>query len=764
MIYDIFYISKSKIHDSDWTKFRQRFPLSQKIENVKSFDDVRSKAFTKFFYVVWEGTEVLDFDFSYKVAEWDEQYIHVWKTLRNQEETYQGGIALFPKNVNLVSSREFANKFYLNKKELEQVTSRQVYPQYIINTYAEYKEIIENTSHDMFWLVWNNIVKIDSDIFDLYFDPNNGQYDYDRNENHMFKNACYNNESYLNGIVLCSKNKPITQKEFDRKYIISKKEHEEVLSRFRYPQFNIQTYNDYLAIIDKVEDPLFWYVPSDIEVTKEDIFNFYFDPNDGKYDYDRNENHVFKNGEYYDGLVLFSKNKKISEREFNFRFLADKKEWDIVVSKPKLFETHYINSYDQYLDLLKTCKTNMFYAVWPDIDLVADLNCQVPYYDQHITHVFKNGNYYDGVCLLSVKEQVTQREFENRFFVNKKEIDILVSQPKPFETHHISTYDEYLFVLENCKTNMFWVVWPDIELIEDLNYQVPYYDQHITHVFLNDEFYDGVVLFSKTEIVNRKEFNFRFYKNRKEISLQLSKPKSYDIFFLSYNEAQADENYEKLVSRFPNAKRVHGVKGIHNAHKKAAELSSTDMFWVVDADAQILDDFNFESKYHPHYDPGNRKEKLQTVYIYHSQNPINDLTYGYGGVKLLPKKLTENLNPESVDVTTSISSKIKVIDRVSNITTFNVTPFDTWRSAFRECVKLSSKVIDSDYDEETDVRLNIWCEKGKDRKFGDYAIAGAQAGRDYGYSSIGDNDALMKINDFEWLKEKYEQFTKNNNS
>ncbi len=137
MIYDIFYISKSKIHDSDWTKFRQRFPLSQKIENVKSFDDVRSKAFTKFFYVVWEGTEVLDFDFSYKVAEWDEQYIHVWKTLRNQEETYQGGIVLFPKNVNLVSSREFANKFYLNKKELEQVTSRQVYPQYVINTYTE---------------------------------------------------------------------------------------------------------------------------------------------------------------------------------------------------------------------------------------------------------------------------------------------------------------------------------------------------------------------------------------------------------------------------------------------------------------------------------------------------------------------------------------------------------------------------------------------------------------------------------------------------
>jgi hypothetical protein len=34
MIYDIFYVSKKEIANDDWKSFRQRFPSSQKIENI----------------------------------------------------------------------------------------------------------------------------------------------------------------------------------------------------------------------------------------------------------------------------------------------------------------------------------------------------------------------------------------------------------------------------------------------------------------------------------------------------------------------------------------------------------------------------------------------------------------------------------------------------------------------------------------------------------------------------------------------------------
>jgi hypothetical protein len=63
----------------------------------------------------------------------------------------------------------------------------------------------------------------------------------------------------------------------------------------------------------------------------------------------------------------------------------------------------------------------------------------------------------------------------------------------------------------------------------------------------------------------------------------------YDIVFISYNEVQADTNWNSLKSRFPYAKRVHGVKGIHQAHVAAANKAFTDMIWIVDADAIVLD-------------------------------------------------------------------------------------------------------------------------------------------------------------------------------
>ena len=45
----------------------------------------------------------------------------------------------------------------------------------------------------------------------------------------------------------------------------------------------------------------------------------------------------------------------------------------------------------------------------------------------------------------------------------------------------------------------------------------------------------------------------------------------YDIVFISYEEPNADDVYAELKERYPMAKRVHGVKGIHQAHIAAAK-------------------------------------------------------------------------------------------------------------------------------------------------------------------------------------------------
>ena len=219
----------------------------------------------------------------------------------------------------------------------------------------------------------------------------------------------------------------------------------------------------------------------------------------------------------------------------------------------------------------------------------------------------------------------------------------------------------------------------------------------------------------------------------------------YDIIFISYNEPQADENFSRLKARFPYAQRVQGIKGIHQAHIAAAKKAFTKMFWVVDADAQILDTFNFDHVV-SEYD-------LENVHVWRSINPINDLEYGYGGVKLLPKSLTQNMDVSKPDMTTSISSLFKAMPEISNITAFNVDAFNTWKSAFRECVKLASKTIDRQDDADTNYRLNVWCTRGIDRPFGRAAIEGAVQGKQYGLENKDNNEALKMINDFDWLHE-----------
>ena len=218
----------------------------------------------------------------------------------------------------------------------------------------------------------------------------------------------------------------------------------------------------------------------------------------------------------------------------------------------------------------------------------------------------------------------------------------------------------------------------------------------------------------------------------------------YDIVFISYNELSADDNYASLKTRFPMSKRVHGVKGIHQAHIKAAKKCFTKMFWVVDADAKIVDSFNFDYVVPDH--------QLDHVHVWRSVNPVNSLEYGYGGVKLLPRLLTANMDTSKTDMTTSISDNFKPMSDIANITAFNTDEFSTWRSAFRECAKLASRTIIGQVNEETEERLRVWTTKAKG-KFSQYALRGANAGMEFGNTNSND---LELINDFDWLKEQFD--------
>lgn len=226
----------------------------------------------------------------------------------------------------------------------------------------------------------------------------------------------------------------------------------------------------------------------------------------------------------------------------------------------------------------------------------------------------------------------------------------------------------------------------------------------------------------------------------------------YDIVFISYNETNAEENWTLLKQKMPRAMRLHGIKGLHAAHSTAAAMVSTDMFYVVDGDAEILD--NFEFNYHV------EDHKTQCVHVFRAKNPVNDLVYGYGAVKLLPTKdVLDIVNSDfKPDVTTSINRRYEIVHTISNITRFNTNEFNTWRSAFRECAKLSSKIIPEQVDAETEHRLNVWCSVGNNRPFGDWAILGAQAGKNFGLTYRNDSNRMMMINNIDAMQLLYEKY------
>ena len=241
----------------------------------------------------------------------------------------------------------------------------------------------------------------------------------------------------------------------------------------------------------------------------------------------------------------------------------------------------------------------------------------------------------------------------------------------------------------------------------------------------------------------------------------------FNIVFISYQEPNADANWLDLKSRFPTALRLHGVKGIHNAHKTAAVRLNNHLqamlavtansnnekkfshFWVVDGDSTVAEDFNFEL-------PNDLWD--DAVYVYRAQNPVNGLSYGYGGIKLLPVEATANMPLGNVDMSTSISKNFFAVNQIASTTNFNTDPFNAWKSAFRECVKLSSKVIDGQIDADTEQRLDTWCNTIiDDVPNAVWAIEGARDGKEYGTRNKDNIAKLTKINDFDWLGNKFKE-------
>ena len=229
----------------------------------------------------------------------------------------------------------------------------------------------------------------------------------------------------------------------------------------------------------------------------------------------------------------------------------------------------------------------------------------------------------------------------------------------------------------------------------------------------------------------------------------LDESKPLDIVFFSNGEPSADENYESLVElvkhkKLPNrVVRSDRVTGRVASQHAAANISNTSWYFLINAKLRVNPEFDFS------WQP----DRLQRSkhYIFMATNPVNGLEYGHQAIVANNKQLTLSTETRGLDFT--MDSPHEVVNMNCGVAIYNTDPWTTWRTAFRECVKLKYYSVNSPH-KQTEDRLNSWITIGNG-EFGDWSILGAKDAVEYFESVSGDLTQLMNSYDWKWLEKYY---------
>lgn len=237
-----------------------------------------------------------------------------------------------------------------------------------------------------------------------------------------------------------------------------------------------------------------------------------------------------------------------------------------------------------------------------------------------------------------------------------------------------------------------------------------------------------------------------------------------DIIYLSYDEPNCEENWRDLQLHFPNAQRVHGVKGSDAAHKACADIARTDRFITVDGDNRVKHPFmTFNYTFDDSWDIEDSVLSLPAL------NRVNGLQYGNGGIKMWPKHVVQNMRTHEAAKDAHSKSGVDfcwaldyiLMPGVWSDVWVNKTPAQAWRAGFREGVKLSlidgvkfegsavvwkSKIASSNFD-----RLCMWLQAGMDVENGIYAILGARMGLHRAMLTDWDSSQVQNFDNLDYI-------------
>jgi hypothetical protein len=386
----------------------------------------------------------------------------------------------------------------------------------------------------------------------------------------------------------------------------------------------------------------------------------------------------------------------------------------------KFPQTQSVKSYNEAAEL---SETDLFWIVPDDVIITHrfQFNYEPDDWSLDLIHVFKNGvdGQFDGIALFPKNSNPTVKELNYRFYALKKEVNVVASNPIPFEKFNFKNYNEYLYALQNSKTDSFWFIPDDVEVNKEFSF-TSYYDRSINHTFLNGNYTDGIVLFSKNSPVTEKEFLSRSYLQKKEWSIIASTPKKYEQFKI--------DNYQDYLT--------------------AREKSKTNMFYGIPSNVKVSDSFKFDM-YFPYNN--NFDNKITHVFLNGTQ---------YNGIALFSKN--DNLTENEINYKFYIEIKYWQIVASTpdnfNQSSLITDAFSAWAAGFIDTAKLTNELhVNGKLNVEIKNQINLNCTEIKNVPFAEFYIIGSKQGKNFGLENIGEPDNLLKINDDSWLKDQFSQ-------
>jgi len=723
--------------------------------DAETFEYYAKRSETDWFWVVDR-----DYDFNGKLlyvpGKHEREYIHVFKWglehryLPEVTELWDdrvAGIFLIHKN------------FDFTKKKLHTDTVPVRYDIFFTDDLNDYNTYSRKSRTDAYWLVDSEHVI--SEVFkwvpayseqkfiNIFKLPNQLEHKYPRSITNVSDNRC-------GGIKLVPK-----------KFNTDDIKYQGLLTDIEIVEF--ETFSSEEDGRQKSKHEWFWVIDPDVDVLDE--FNFDFIPDtwdEGKTHVWQKLNPVTKRQYDYGGVTLYPKVKQTKGRPKYIREPSCvQKEYPVYYLQASDYENGLQSVYER---LSAQSNSNMYWIVdaFTQIDPEFKFDYYPTQYDQHNVHVFLNeDNAYTSVRLVPkhtfLDNEYTDKEIENNSFDHLKQINTIASLRPKWPVIHLQSLEknEFINAIKDIETPFVWTVDPDVKVNQSLldsGYLPTITQTNKVHAWQKVNpatekvhAYGGLRLWPTSNdysTIKSDDLRLNRIKNINYVKEKGCYTKPYDIVFLSYKEKNADHKFRILQDHIRQEKInlnliwVRDVKGIFEAHKVASTRVQSNMFWVVDADAEIVKDFKFD--YIPDvYDH-------EVVHVWASKNPITNDEYGYGGVKLFPTEMVRNATSWGLDFTTGLSSRFKSMPQVSCITRFNTDAFSTWRSAFRECVKLTLND-----DAESKQRLETWLNTRGEEEFTAEAVSGALEGNTFAKANKNNLAELDKINDYKWLEEKW---------